>query len=181
MQESRAPTVPRALTVALMLQPAQDPEDPSFWDFQGVCLLQVVGKLLPGSQPAYGRFHLSGLTGTFLELLLVIAGEAVPTQLSLAMFNSPSSSLTLPGACSVWPALEQEHRPRSWKTWVLVPALPLTSVTVGMSLLCFKPQSQSPLCKMGGNGYLTPATASHLTSLSFRCPLGEKDQKVHML
>lgn len=140
MQESRAPTMPRALTVALMLQPAQDPEDPSFWDFQGFCLLQVVGKLLPGSQPAYGRFHLSGLTGTFLELLLVIAGEAV--------FNSPSSSLTLPGACSVWPALEREHRPRSWETGVLVPALPLTSVTMGMSLLCFKPQSQSPLCKM---------------------------------
>lgn len=121
----------RALTVALMLQPAQDPEDPSFWDFQGVCLLQVVGKLLPAPQPAYGRFHLSGLTGTFLELLLVIAGEAVPTQLSLAMFNSPSSSLTLPGACSVWPALEQEHRPRSWETWVLVPALPLTSCDHG--------------------------------------------------
>lgn len=165
----QSPAMPRALTVALLLQPAQDPEDPSFWDFQGVCLLQVVGKLLPGSQPAYGRFHLSGLTGAFLELLLVIAGEAVPTQLSLAMFNSPSSSLTLPGACSVRPALEQEHRPRSWETWVLVPALLSTSVTMGMSLLCFKPQSQSPLCKMGGNGYLIPVTASHLTSLSFRC------------
>lgn len=97
VQESRAPTVPRALTVALLLQPAQDPEDPSFWDFQVVCLLRVVGKLLPGPQPAYGRFHLSGLTGTFLELLLVIAGEAGPTQLSLAMFNLPSSSLSLPG------------------------------------------------------------------------------------
>lgn len=97
VQESRARTMPRALTVALLLQPVQDPEDPSFWDFQAVCLLQVAGKLLPGPQPAYGRFHLSGLRGPFLELLLVIAGEAVPTQLSLAMFNSPSSSLTLPG------------------------------------------------------------------------------------
>lgn len=97
MQESRAPTMPRALTIVLLLQPAQDPKDPSFWDFQGVCLLQVVGKLLPGLQPAYGRFHLLGLTGTFLQLLLVIAGEAVPTRLSLAMFNLPSSSLTFPG------------------------------------------------------------------------------------
>lgn len=89
--------MPRALTIVLLLQPAQDPEDPSFRDFQGVCLLWVVGKFLPGPQLAYGRFHLSGLIGTFLQLLLVIAGDAVPTQLSLAVFNSPSSSLTLPG------------------------------------------------------------------------------------
>lgn len=90
-QEGRAPTMPRALTIILLLQPAQDSEDPSFWDFQGVCLLQVVGQLLPGPQLAYGRFHLSGLTGAFLQLPLVIAGEAVPAQLSLALFNSPSS------------------------------------------------------------------------------------------
>lgn len=86
--------MPRALTIVLLLQPAQNPEDPSFRDFHGVCLLWVVGKLLPGPQLAYGRFHLSGLIGTFLQLLLVIAGDAVPTQLSLAVFNSPSSSLT---------------------------------------------------------------------------------------
>lgn len=88
--------MPRALTVALLLQPAQDPEDPSFWDFQGVCLLQVVGKLLPGPQPAYGRFHLSGLTGTFLELLLVIAGEAVPTSSAWPwLIHPPLPSLVL--------------------------------------------------------------------------------------
>lgn len=83
--------MPRALTIVLLLQPAQDPEDPSFWDFQDVRLLQVVGKLLPGPQMAYGRVHLSGLTGAFLQLPLVIAGEAVPTQLSLALFNPPAS------------------------------------------------------------------------------------------
>lgn len=85
--------MPRALTIVLLLQPAQDPKDPSFWNFHSVCLLGVVGKLLPGPQPANGRFHLSGLTGAFLQLLLVIAGEGVPTQLSLAVFNSPSASL----------------------------------------------------------------------------------------
>lgn len=90
-RRAEPPTMPRALTIILLLQPAQDSEDPSFWDFQGVCLLQVVGHLLPGPQLAYGRFHLSGLIGAFLQLPLVIAGEAVPTQLSLALFNSPSS------------------------------------------------------------------------------------------
>lgn len=124
-QEGRAPTAPRTLTIVLLLQPAQDPEDPAFWDFQNVHLLQVVGKLLPGPQLAYGRVHLSGLTGAILQLPLVIAGEAVPAQLSLAMYNSPSS-LTL-NACSVWPALEQRHKPRGWETWDLVPAPPLTS------------------------------------------------------
>lgn len=79
-------TVPKALTIVLLLQPAQDPEDPSFWDFQ-VCLLGAVGKLLPGPQPAYGQLHLSGLTGAFLQLLLVIAGEVVPAQLSPAVFK----------------------------------------------------------------------------------------------
>lgn len=87
--------MPKALTVVLLLQPAQDPEDPSFRDFQGVCLLGVAGKLLPGPQPAYGRLHLSGLTGAFLQLLLVIAGEAVSALLSLAAFSSPSSPLIL--------------------------------------------------------------------------------------
>lgn len=86
--------MPKALTIVLLLQPAQDPENPSFWDFQ-VCLLGIVGKLLPGPQPAYGCLHLSGLTGALLQLLLVIAGEAVPTQLSLAVFNLPSYPLTL--------------------------------------------------------------------------------------
>jgi len=33
-QESRVLAVPKALTIVLLLQPAQDPEDPSFWDFQ---------------------------------------------------------------------------------------------------------------------------------------------------
>lgn len=106
-------TVPKALTIVLLLQPAQDPENPSFWDFQ-VCLLGIVGKLLPGPQPAYGCLHLSGLTGALLQLLLVIAGEAVPTQLSLAVFNLPflPPSLFL-SSCSVWPALGQGHQPRS--------------------------------------------------------------------
>lgn len=120
---------PRALTVVLLLQLAQDPEDSSFWDFQDVCLLGIVGKLLPGPQPACGRFHLSGLKGAFLQLLLVIAEEAVPTQLNLAVFNSPSSSLPLPEPLS--PAQEQGHKPRSWEIWVLVPALLLTSCDCG--------------------------------------------------
>lgn len=91
----QSPHHSRALTIVLLLQTAQNPEDPSFWDFQSVCLLWVVGKLLPGPQLACGHFHLSGLTGAFLQLLLVIAGEAVPTQLSVARCNSPSC-LTLP-------------------------------------------------------------------------------------
>lgn len=126
----QSPHHSRALTIVLLLQTAQNPEDPSFWDFQSVCLLWVVGKLLPGPQLACGHFHLSGLTGAFLQLLLVIAGEAVPTQLSVARCNSPSC-LTLPNACSVWPVLERGHKPRSWETRVLVPALPLTSCDHG--------------------------------------------------
>lgn len=91
-QGSRGPTMPRALTIVLLLQPAQDPEDPSFWDFQGVCLLQAVRRLLPGAQLACGRRHPSGLTGAFLQLPLVIARKAVPARLSLAICTSPFPS-----------------------------------------------------------------------------------------
>ena len=101
---------PRALTIVLLLQLAQDPEGSSFWDFQGVCLLQVVGKLLPGPQPANGRFHLLGLTGAFLQLLLVIAGEAVPPSSARPCLIHPPPPLLFLSPCSVWPAQEQGHK-----------------------------------------------------------------------
>lgn len=91
--------MPRALTIVLLLQLAQDPEDPSFWDFQGVCLWQAVGRLLPGPQLAYSRLHPSGLRDAFLQLPLVIARKAVPARLSLTICTSPSLSLN---PCSVW-------------------------------------------------------------------------------
>lgn len=74
--------MPTALTIVL-LQPAQDLEDPAVWNFnKGFFLLWFQGKLLPGPKSAYGQFHLLGLSGNFLQLLLVIAGEVAGTQLS---------------------------------------------------------------------------------------------------
>lgn len=130
-QESRELPTPGALTVVLLLQPAQDPEDPSFRDFQGVCLLGVAGKLLPGPQPAYGRLHLSGLTGAFLQLLLVIAGEAASTQLSLSAFNSPSAPLSLSEPLFCLASSGTGTQAQVLGDWVLVPALPLTSHDCG--------------------------------------------------
>lgn len=140
-QESRVLTMPKALTIVLLLQPAQNPEDPSFWDFQ-VCLLEVVRKLLPGPQPAYGQLHLSGLAGAFLQLLLVIAGEAVPTQLSLAVFSSSSSPLTVSEplfclASSGTGTQAQELGDMGFS--------PISAIN-SPSLLCFG--LQSPLCQM---------------------------------
>lgn len=48
-----SPACSLALTIVLLLQPAQDPEDPAFWDFYVFYLLRVVRNLLPWSQPAY--------------------------------------------------------------------------------------------------------------------------------
>lgn len=122
---------PGALTVVLLLQPAQDPEDSAFGDFEGVCLRGAVGKLLPGPQLPCGRFRLPSLTGAFLQLPLVIAGEAAPPSSALPRLLSPPHSLFL-SPCSVRPA--QELR-------VFVLALPFTSVTVGNLLPCSEPQS----------------------------------------
>lgn len=164
-------TRPGALTVVLLFQPAQDPEDPSFRDFQAVWLLGGVGKLLPGPQLAYGRLHLPGLTGTFLQLLLVIAGEAASTQLSLVAFYSPSSPLapSEPLSCvaSSGAGTQAQDLGDLGFSPLLCHSLP---VTVGKSLPCFGLQSPPK-----GNGYLYPVTASHLTSLGFRCPLGKTD------
>lgn len=152
--------MPRALTIILLLQPAQDPEDPSFWDFQGVCLLQVVGQLLPGPQLAYGRFHLSGLTGAFLQLPLVIAGEAVPAQLSLALFNSPSSLTER----LFYPASSGAHTsPGVRRPGFSSQLLPLTSCDHGQVIALL--WACHAYVKMGGNGSLFPVIASHFSEL----------------
>lgn len=108
---------PGALTVVLLLQPAQDPEDSAFGDFQGVCLWGAVGKLLPGPQPPCGRFGLPSLTGAFLQLPLVIAGEAAPPSSALPRLLSPPHSLFL-SPCSVWPAQEQGLRSSGCSSWL---------------------------------------------------------------